>query len=224
MQATARRLPGVSAKSTPRCRLIRVVRPRIESMAEFDIVTAESDHDELPPGSESDWIDVGVMHVVSDSISIGDAGYPSDPKTFRLPNGSYTLSIRQHSKDGQTFNTRVRVSKTSVYQYDCNLASFGIDSARVFVGDTKTVTVSVRRGTASENEDYFQRVCAVPSFGEVPLPGDLGATVWVFETGFGDGLYDVFSLVSDGELVGYETIFIGQDPPTLRERPVRRLP
>lgn len=192
-------------------------------MEEFDIESAEGDLIDLPPELETDWMDLGSLEITSGTIAIGDSSYPVDAKSMKLANGTYTVSVRQYSKDGATYNTRLRVSSRSQYVYDCNIGSYGIDSASVLVADG-SLERAYRRLTPESRDSFFERCLAVTVYSELRSELTCLSTTWVVATGHGDGLYDIFSLIADEQLVGYETIFIGADPATLRPRPKRVLP
>ena len=192
-------------------------------MAEFDIESAEGDLIDLPPELETDWIVLGSLAITSGTVAIGDSSYPVDAKSMKLANGTYAVAVRQYSKDGATYNTRLRVSSRTRYDYDCNIASYGIDSSSVLVADG-SIERAYRRLSPEGRDSFFERCLAVTLHSELPSEFTRLPIAWVVATGHGDGLYDIFSLIADEQLVGYETVFIGADPPTLRPRPKRVLP
>jgi hypothetical protein len=192
-------------------------------MAEFDIETTGGDLVDLPPGTEGDWITLGDIEIRCGALAIGDAAYPADTKTVKLPNGTYAVAVRQYTKMGFTYNTRLRVANRTPYTHDCNLASYGIDSASVILADA-SLQAAYQRLPPVQQDAFFETCLAVEEHLHL-LPDQTGiGPAWAVATGHGDGIYDIISLVAEDQLVGYETIFIGATPPTVRPRPVSCLP
>jgi len=193
-------------------------------MAEFDITTNEGFEEQFAGGSETDWQPGGEIIISSGFVLFGDATSPMDGKQLPLPSGSYSVGFREYFTPEYRWVSRARIVSRGDYDYDCNERSYAVDSAHMCIADYDGMRRVHKKCDEAVYWPTHHRVMAAdrPCFLEWTDSPD--SRMWVVPSGFGDGLYDIFSLRAGDTLIGYETIFMGANPSTKRPRPKRVLP
>lgn len=170
------------------------------------------------------WTSVGELDVRGKRIYVGDSwAIAADSISFAMPPGRYVITAEcfAFGTDGRVARVRGMLPGR---RHDASRleGEFGVD-----VGSAGVVDADSLDRWADENEEDFESWCQ--EFVDTRLEDQrvagffpcAGARVSMLHTstGFGDGMYEAFTLLDGGEPVGFELVFLkpGQgyfdDPP-----------
>jgi hypothetical protein len=167
------------------------------------------------PAVESDWIAHGQIEVKGTRLQMLDvymAGNDDEGVILRVVPGRFLIAVRvmTYSDDRRVSRLRVRPPNATCI-IGAKAGAVGVDLGAVAVCDVDLVAV-----WASANEDqwqdwgqqlWFNRTAPVGIF-DCPAAA---TELLVVDSGFGDGTYPVYHLMSDGRPVGLEIEFIRPD-------------
>jgi hypothetical protein len=170
-------------------------------------------------GRESEWTEIAQLDLTSGKLIVGDVQFVpnlDDSLLVDLPSGTYSVQRKL-----VTYGQDTRVAALRVILLDATgdregqIGSTWTDTATMGVSDYSAATGAL---SALGQDEFHDRVLSAvhQATGE-----PVGVVTWVRDhaempfaaSGFGDGLYPVYELVTDGDRVGVEVEFIAQGTP-----------
>jgi hypothetical protein len=163
-------------------------------------------------GVESDWLDFGDLKVPQGKLWIGDASVPTAEEgcIVNVPAGVYRVDLKGMDFNGARVPSRVRVVKKGAkFAVGPKQGEAITDTAQVGICDIAEMDAVVTKKNMKEFESDLQA-----QISESPMSicqfvyGKSRFHMAFVPSGFSDGAYDVFALLSGGKIVGIETEFL----------------
>lgn len=158
-------------------------------------------------------VSAGSLQLDGSRLSFCDAwSLPTGGVSVKVPPGSYVLSveIQSYVSDSRIATLTVQLEDSRAIRHQIEgLLAVDVALAAVFDGDR---IESFARERPKEWAEWLESFIGLPwqTAGCHPCEA-AGADVFYVATGFGDGVYPVYSLVENGRVVGAEAVFLPPD-------------
>lgn len=168
----------------------------------------------LPPGQESDWLPLTTLTpshgklAAADAILCGDTGRC----IVEVPAGEYHVAAKVIAYEDETTRpSRIRAVSDLPATLGSEIGSIGVDHWRAAIFDPDAIDRAGATLTDDDGEALQRQIDDIDVLGLVQIATHPEAVLPTVFAGFGDGCYPVYELVRDGERVGLEVVFIGDD-------------
>ncbi len=166
-------------------------------------------------GEESDWVDFTELTISGGKMLVGDPEQLPQPEQclcVNLPNGAYSVraKVMRYGKDKRISRIQVSLKNGSDANLGAVIGTAGTDIAIIGICDAERIQAACEENPDECGEDIKQDAFGIDSSGVVHRDSCI---IPVVSSGFGDGEFLVYELLSAAGREGAEIEFIKHNEP-----------
>lgn len=164
-------------------------------------------------GIPSEWMPVGTVNITQGSLWAGDPYVCNEEDGFivNVPNGKYTIEAQGFDFEGYRVigRARARLTLESDFTHCKKAGKTGTDSAIIAICDMKALDIAI----AGDDDGFQEKIMNInyKQFGRIDFRMDDDIELVYVQSGFGDGVGQVYKLLEGDTCVGIELDFLPEE-------------